>query len=78
MAGAGIVAQLRLGHSMSIRYLVGSLFLIAGCSAAVLTVAAMVTSMQLDTGKELLAAVGALGGAALSLLFGVFVLFFRR
>ena len=63
---------------MSIRYLFGSLFLVAGCSTAVLIVTAMVTSMQPDTGKELLVAATGLGAAALSLLFGLFVLFFRR
>ena len=63
---------------MSIRYLFGGLFLIAGCAAATLILTGFVVSMQLDNGKELLAALAGLGAATASLLFGLFVLFFRR
>ena len=63
---------------MSIRNVFASVFLIGGCAAAVLIVTAMAVSMQLDTGPELFLAIAGLGGAALSLLFGTFILFYRR
>ncbi len=63
---------------MSIRYVVSSAFLLAGCACAMVIVTGVVMSEELESGRDLLFAIAGMGGSALSLLLGLFVLFYRR
>ena len=63
---------------MWIRSLFGGFFIIIGCSATVLIIAAMLLSMQLESGTGLLYGVAGLGAGLASLALGTTVLLFRR
>ena len=63
---------------MVIRHLFAGFFLVIGLAAATVIGAAMLLSVQLDTGQELMFALAGLGGAALMLLLGILVLVTRR
>ena len=63
---------------MSIRSFFGGLFVMLGCAGVVTSLAAMITSMQMQTGKGLMLGLAVLGSALVVLLLGVFVAMFRR
>ena len=63
---------------MSIRSFFGGLFIIAGCTAAVLFSAAMLLSMQMNAGSGLAIGLAGLGGGLLALFGGGVILLYRR
>ncbi len=63
---------------MTIRSFFGGLFIILGCAATTLCVAAMLLSMQMQGGDGLLIGLAGLAGGVVALVGGSVILLYQR